>query len=85
MTTDSYDADAIKILTPPQIIQQFEWAAIGALAHQYGMPAKLIERGFAACAAVGVDPSYFVRRYLDGDKSVAFDEAVDAAYRDLGC
>ena len=62
-----------------------ERVAIGALAHQYGMPAKLIERRFAACAAVGVDPSYFVQRYLDGDKNVPFDEAVDAAYRDLGC
>ena len=83
MPTDAYDADAIQTLTPPQIIEQFEWATIGALAHQYGMPVKLIERGFAACAQVGVDPSYFIRRYLVGDKSVPFREDVDAAYRDL--
>ena len=82
--TDSYDAESIQILTPPQFTEQFEWATIGALAHQYGMPVKLIERGFAACAQVGVDPSYFVRRYMDGDKTVPFREDVGAAYRELG-
>jgi len=81
--TDSYDADAIKILAPAEVIEHFEWAAVDALAHQYGMSAKLIQRGFAACAQVGVDPSYFVRRYLAGDKSVPFDPAVDEAYRAL--
>ena len=80
---DSYDAESIRILTPTEVTEQFEWAAIGALAHQYGVPVKLIERGFAACAQVGVDPSYFVRRYLDGVKSVPFREDVDAAYRGL--
>ena len=47
------------------------------------MPVKLVERGFAACAQVGVDPSYFVQRYLAGDRSVPLDPAVDAAYRTL--
>jgi len=81
--TDSYDADAIKILAPTEVTEKFEWAEIGGLAHQYGMSAKLIQRGFAACAQVGVDPSYFVRRYLAGDKTVPFDPAVDEAYRAL--
>jgi hypothetical protein len=81
--TDTYGAESIQILTPPQVTEQFEWATIGALAHQYGMPVKLIERGFAACAQVGVDPSYFVQRYLAGDKTVPFDPAVDEAYRAL--
>jgi hypothetical protein len=47
------------------------------------MPVKLVERGFSACAQVGVDPSYFVQRYLAGDKTVPFEEDVDAAYRAL--
>jgi len=83
MRTDTYDTDAIKILTPAEAIEYFEWAAIGALAHRYGVPVKLVERGFAACAEAGVDPGYFVRRYLTGDKSVPFREDVDAAYRVL--
>ena len=81
--TDAYDAAAIKILAPAEVVERFEWAEIDALAHQYSTPVKLIERGFAACAQVDVDPSYFVSRYLDGDKSVPLDPAVDEAYRAL--
>jgi hypothetical protein len=83
MRTDKYDEHSIQILTQPEVTEHFEWAAIGALAHQYGMPVKLIQRGFEACAQVGVDPGYFVRRYLAGDKTVPFREDVDAAYRAL--
>ena len=83
MNTDTYDEHSIQILTQPEVTEIFEWAEIGALAHQYGMPVKLIERGFAACAAVGISPEYFVKRYLMNDRSVQFREDVDAAYRAL--
>ena len=81
--TDTYDADAIKILAPTEVIERFEWAETGALAHQYKTPVKLIQRGFAACAAVGISPEYFVQRYLMNDRSVQFREDVDEAYRAL--
>jgi hypothetical protein len=83
MNTDTYDEHSIQILTQPEVAEKFEWAEIGALARQYKTPIKLIQRGFAACAQVGVDPSYFVQRYLAGDRSVPLDPAVDAACRAL--
>jgi hypothetical protein len=46
-------------------------------------PTLPAERGFAACARVGVSPNYFVGRYLMGDKSIPFRENVDAADREL--
>ena len=84
MHPDSYDADAIQVLTPAEVVAKFEWTTIGELAHRYGTSHKLIERGFAACARVGVSPHYFVGRYLVGDKTIPFREDVDAAYRELG-
>lgn len=84
MRPDNYDADSIRILAPAEVVARFEWATIGELAHRFGTPAKLIERGFAACARVGVSPDYFVGRYLVGDKTIPFREDVDAAYRELG-
>ena len=80
---DGYSAKDIKILSDMEVIDRFDWAKVGALAAQYNRPAEWIERGLGACAEVGVSPDYFIRRYLDGDKTVPRHDGVDAAFRTL--
>jgi len=78
-----YTASSIKILTDEQVLEAFDWAKIGALAAQYHRDPDYIERGLQACARVGVHYSYFVRRYLEGDKTVTLHEGVNAAMLDI--
>ena len=78
---DQYDELSIRILSPVEFKQRFEWAEVGALAAQYKSDPSFIKRGFKACDAAGAERSYFVNRYLKGDKSVPFNAEVDAAFR----
>lgn len=63
--------------------ERWEWLKAGNLANQYKRDEKWITRGLQACREVGVSPDYFIRRYLDGDKSVPLREDVDAVFRQL--
>jgi hypothetical protein len=81
-STTTYDAGSIKILTPEQVEDKFEWAKLHALSIKYGKPFKWIENGFESCRRCGVDPDYFVARYLD-KTDVERIRAVEDAYRDL--
>jgi hypothetical protein len=78
---DQYDESSIRILSPQEFTQRFEWAEVGALAAQHKSDPSFIRRGFKACDAAGAERSYFVDRYLKGDKSVPFNVEVDAAFR----
>lgn len=79
---NGYTAASIRILQPEEIVERFEWAAIGSLAAQYRRPAAWIERGFAACQAAGVSPDYFVARYLEG-QDLPRNDAVEYHFRQL--
>ena len=79
----SYTAASIRVLGAHEILERFDWAKIGSLTEQYGKDAAWIERGFQACLEAGVHESYFIQRYLVGDKSVPRHEGVEEAYRDL--
>jgi hypothetical protein len=78
-----YDARSIRILSDVELIESFDWAKATALSIQYGKDPKWIERGLAACQAVGVSQNYFIQRYLVGDRSVPIHEGVDAAFREM--
>lgn len=80
---NDYNADSIRILSDAEVVQKFEWARLGHLASQYGRDEGFIRKGIQACEHVGVDPEYFITRYLVGDKSIPFREDVDAAFREL--
>ena len=80
---EPYTAASIRILKPEEVEDRFDFAKAGALAVQYGKDRKWIERGLAACRDCGVHPSYFIERYVMGDKSVPIREDVDATFRDL--
>lgn len=77
---NDYTAASIRVLRDDEIVQRFEWAQVAALAEQYRRDAGWVRRGLEACAAAGVAPGYFIRRYLDGDRSVPKHEGVEAAF-----
>lgn len=78
-----YTAANIKILSDAEILESFDWAKVGHLAAQFNRDADFIERGLQACARVGVHHSYFIGRYLQGDKTIPFREDVNAAMTDI--
>jgi hypothetical protein len=81
--TQSYTASSIRVLKEAEVLERFDWAKIGALAEQYGKSEEWIRKGFTACTEAGVHESYFVRRYLEGDKTVPAHEGVEEAFRRL--
>lgn len=78
----SYDERNIRILAPHEIEERFEWSRIGELAAKYHRPAEWIERGLEACRRCGVDPDYFVARYLER-KPVTRREDVTVAFTEI--
>ena len=81
--TQSYTASSIRVLREAEILERFDWAKIGSLAAQYGKDEGWIRKGFTACTEAGVHESYFIRRYLEGDKTVPAHEGVEEAFRRL--
>lgn len=81
--TSTYNAASIRILSEAEIIAKFEWAKLGHLAAQYKRDEAFVRKGIEACEHVGVDPEYFIQRYLAGDKTIPLREDVDAAFREL--
>jgi hypothetical protein len=80
----NYDEDSIQILSSSEVADRFAWASVAALAKQYPtVPAAFIARGLTACDAVKVSREYFVRRYLQGDRTVTRREDVEAAFQAL--
>ena len=80
---DHYNASCIRVMSDAELVEAFDWAKATALSIQYGKDPQWIERGLAACQAVGVSGHYFIQRYLVGDKSVPRHEDVDAAFREM--
>ena len=79
----SYTAADIRVLTSDEIDTRFTWARVGALAEQYSRPCDWIARGLEACRRAGVDPDYFIARYLQHDSTTPFNRAVDEAMREI--
>lgn len=79
----AYDASSIRILSDQDVAERFEWAKVGSLAAQYKRDPIWIRRGLAACEQVGANPEYFIKRYLEADRSVPFKPEVDEAFRQL--
>lgn len=75
-----YNAASIRVLRDEEVVWEFEWAQAAALAEQYRRDARWIQRGLEACTVAGVAPGYFIRRYLDGDRSIPKHGGVEAAF-----
>lgn len=79
----SYTAADIRVLTGQEVDVRFTWARVGALAEQYSRPAEWIARGLEACRRAGVEPEYFIARYLQRDASTPLNPVVDEAMRQI--
>jgi hypothetical protein len=80
---DGYDASTIKILSPDEVAEKFEWAKAGELAHKYKRDVNWIESGLEACRRAGISQDYFIGRYLEKDETIPKNTMVEQAYRDL--
>jgi hypothetical protein len=78
-TPDSaqYDASCIKILHDAEVFERMPWLEAETLAAKYGKDADFVRRGLQACRSAGVGEEYFIKRYLEGDKSIPMDESVE--------
>lgn len=65
MMTDAmtYDEKSIRILRKEEI-DRFDWSRTGRLADEHHLPLEWVKRGFEAARRIGVDPEYFVQRYI---------------------
>lgn len=75
----TYDASNIKITDG----SQFDWVIEGSLAEKYGKDIDFIHRGLEACKLANTPPSYFIQRYLEGDKSVTRIPEVDQIHMEI--
>ena len=82
-TAASYSASSIQILPAPEAIEKFAWLKAEELAARTGRPVDWIKRGLQACEQAGVGHDYFIRRYLDKDRSAPRNADVEAAMADI--
>jgi hypothetical protein len=83
MDSREYNADSIKILDPKQAEQRFEWLQAENLAAQYSKPLEFVQRGIEACRRSSTDLSFFIQRYLEGDKSGGKSILLEEAFLEL--
>ena len=79
-----YTSSSITVLSDSEVRSdpKFDWEWAQALAQEYCRHPGWIERGIAACHEAGVDPQYFIDRYLLR-KPLPMNEEVDEAFRRL--
>lgn len=80
---DGYDASCIRVLGGGEALAMTPWLAPETLAAKYGKDVDFIRRGLQACRNADVDIGYFVRRYLEGDRSVPKNDSVEYQARVL--
>lgn len=83
MNTQEYNASSIRILKPEEAEQRFEWLRAENLATQYSKPLEFVERGIEACRRASVDLDFFIKRYLEGDKSGEKNILLEEAFLEL--
>lgn len=63
---------------------KFDWEVVATLVSEYPLiDADFIARGVKSCRTAGVEVEYFVKRYLNGDKTTPVNKLVDEAHRSL--
>lgn len=60
----AYDENSIRVLSPEEIKQRFDWVRIGDLVHEYNLPVDWVRRGFEACWRLNIEPDYFINKYI---------------------
>ena len=59
----TYDAKAIRILREDEI-KQFDWHWAEELDHEHILPLDWVKRGFEASRRLGIEPDFFVNKYI---------------------
>lgn len=75
--SEQYDASCIRVLDDREAWEKMPWLEAETLASTSGKDLDFIKRGLEACRRAGVSHGYFIRRYLEDDKTVPFSVAVD--------
>ncbi len=76
-----YNASSIRILTAKEI-QGFDWNRAEQIAQDYQKPIEFIKRGFEACRLAGLEPEYFINKYLEKEDMPDSPEFMEI-YKDL--
>ncbi|PAV02680.1 hypothetical protein CBG25_09480 [Arsenophonus sp. ENCA] len=59
----TYDAKSIRILREDEI-KRFDWHWAEELAHEHILPLDWVKRGFEASRRLGIEPDFFVNKYI---------------------
>lgn len=59
-----YDERSIRILSRREIKERFGWLLAETLARDNHLPVAWVKRGFEASRRLGIEPDYFVARYI---------------------
>lgn len=78
-----YDAASIRILTPEEVDDKFEWALINKLSTEYNRSREWIADGIEACRRSGVGTDYFISYYLEKDPNCPRNKLVEDAYTQM--
>ena len=80
----AYTASSIAVLSDSECMSNpaFDWELAQQLAGDFCRPLEWVRRGIAACRDAGVEPQYFIDRYLHR-KPIPMDFTVDKSLREL--
>lgn len=78
---NEYNAKSIRILSAKDI-QGFDWNRARQVADDYNKPIEFVSRGFEACRLAGLEPEYFIQKYLEKEDIQESEEFIEI-YRDL--
>ncbi|EGI23631.1 hypothetical protein ECKG_05047 [Escherichia coli TA206] len=60
----AYDENSIRVMSADEIEQRFGWLRLENLAKEHHLPVDWVRRGFEACWRLGIEPDYFIDRYI---------------------
>lgn len=78
-----YDASSITLPSDEELLQKTPWLMAETIAHKYNRDQAFIERGIEACQLAGVSVDYFIKRYLEGDKTIPENKEVSTISMEL--
>lgn len=72
-----YSASNIRVLNSQEVLEKMPWIEPEILATKYNKDVEFIKRGLLACRNAGVSDSYFIDRYLEGNKDIPHNKDVE--------
>lgn len=73
----AYDENSIRILSAIEIADRFGWLRAETLAREYNQPVEWVKRGFEASRRLGIEPDFFIEKYIlkqDKPKNPEFEQ-----------